>query len=102
MQTHVGRVLYDPLLADLQLPEPLQEVAGLSPEFTFADRKIAPKSAVQDGGQRSQQIVDTAPDDDPVPVDVHPIPSYGDDVGPVGKRQTVDDLHRSGWNSPNS
>jgi hypothetical protein len=63
---------------------------------------VAPEPGVKDGGQRPQHVVDTDPDDDLVPVHVHRLASYGGEMGPVGERQAVGDLHRSGWNSPNS
>ncbi len=64
MHTHGGNMLRDRLMANLQLPDPLQRSTGPPVELTVADREILPMPCVQDPRQRSQYVVDANPNDD--------------------------------------
>ena len=96
MQAHVSGVLHNPLMADLQFPDPLQGGAGPSLEMPFPYGEVVPVSGVQDRRQRPQQVIDADPNDNLVPVNIDCLVLHGDKAGPVGERQTVDDLHGSG------
>jgi hypothetical protein len=102
LSSHVGGALHDAPTADLQLPNPPQLGPGPPAELAHANREVVPVPGVEDRGEGPRRVADADPGDDLVALHVHRLLAHADEVGPVGERQAVEDLHSSGWNSPNS